>query len=80
MWYRCIECNEQPRLGDLGSSYAETFVVRGPEGGLVSVTLHLCVRCGAHFVDRLQLREYLRAKLPALALERPRASAHLHPG
>ncbi len=68
MYQRCVDCNEKPRLRDLGSCYLESFPVT-TDGAQALVTLRLCLRCGARFVDRLQLREYLRARLPKPVVE-----------
>ncbi len=63
---RCVDCGDRPRL-ELGSSFAETYAVKGPGGAKVHLTLRLCLRCGARFSDRTQLREYLRTRLPEYA-------------
>ena len=65
----CVDCRERPRLHDLGCSYTETFPVKTVTGSMVTVSLRLCLRCGSRFVDRMQLRDYLRAKVPQVAVE-----------
>ena len=37
------------------------------------LTLRLCLRCGARFSDRRELRSYLHRKLPRSTSERLRA-------
>lgn len=64
---RCVDCGDRPRL-ELGSCFAETFAVRGPSGPAIHLTLRLCLRCGARFSDRTQLRDYLRTRLPEYVL------------
>jgi hypothetical protein len=66
---RCVECNDRPRLHDLGSCYTETFAVRTQAGAAIQVTLRLCLRCGGRFADRAQLRDYLRTRLPEYAVQ-----------
>ncbi len=65
----CVDCNGRPKLHDLGSCYSETFPVRATDGSAVHLTLRLCLRCGARFGDRAQLRDYLRTKVPTYLLE-----------
>ncbi len=64
----CVDCNDSPRLHDLGSSYTETFPIESPSGAAMTLSLRLCLRCGRRFADRTQLREYLRTKLPQFAI------------
>jgi hypothetical protein len=59
----CVDCAALPRLHQLGPCYSETFPVKAPNGMQVHVTLCLCLKCGARFHDRVELREYLRTKL-----------------
>jgi hypothetical protein len=61
----CVDCRAIPRLYELGPCFTETFPMKAPNGMQVHVTLCLCLKCGARFQDRVQLREYLRTKLPA---------------
>ncbi len=63
---RCVDCHTHPRPNDVASCYSETFPMRAPHGGVFQLTVRLCLECGTRFRDRKQLREYLRAKLPAL--------------
>jgi hypothetical protein len=64
----CVDCNDRPRLHDLGSSYTETFPIMSPSGAAMTMSLRLCLRCGGRFADRTQLREYLRTKIPQFAI------------
>ena len=66
---RCVDCGDRPRLHDLGSCFSETYPVRAPGGAAMHLTLRLCLRCGARFSDRTQLREYLRTRLPEYAVQ-----------
>ncbi len=66
---RCVDCDRRPTLHQLGACYSETFPVRGPDGAMLQLTLRLCLRCGARFSDRAQLRDYLRTRLPSYAVE-----------
>jgi len=72
---RCVDCNDRPRLHDLGSCFTETFAVRTRTGAAIQLTLRLCLRCGGRFADRAQLRDYLRTRLPEYALETVTAKA-----
>ncbi len=60
----CVDCRALPRLHELGPCFSETFATRAPNGMQVQVTLCLCLKCGARFEDRAQLREYLRTRRP----------------
>jgi ribosomal protein L40E len=71
----CVDCKGRPRLHDFGSCFSETFALRAPSGAALQLTLRLCLRCGARFPDRSQLRQYLRTKLPAHALQAVPATA-----
>lgn len=64
---RCVDCHAGSRLHEVVSCYSETFPVTGPYGAKYQLTLRLCLACGSRFADRLQLREYLRSRLPAHA-------------
>lgn len=64
---RCVDCNSGPRLHEAGPSYSETFPLLAPNHVAYSLTLRICLSCGARFGDRTQIREYLRTKLPAHA-------------
>ena len=66
---RCVDCSDRPKLHDLGSCYTETFAVRVRSGGVLQLTLRLCLRCGSRFPDRSQLRDYLRGRLPEYAVQ-----------
>lgn len=66
---RCIDCNDQPRLHQLGSCFSETFPVRAPSGAALHLTLRLCLRCGKRFATRTELRDYLRTRLPDFAVQ-----------
>jgi hypothetical protein len=62
----CVDCRALPRLHELGPCFSETFATKAPNGMQVHVTLCLCLKCGARFEDRSQLREYLRSRMPAV--------------
>ena len=64
---RCVDCRTGPRLHEVASCYSETFRLTGPDAVKYHLTLRLCLACGKRFADRLQLREYLRTRLPAYA-------------
>ena len=64
---RCVDCNSGPRLHEVVSCFSETFPVRAPNGMPYNLTLRLCLACGSRFVDRREVREYLRTRLPAHA-------------
>ena len=56
----CADCGSQ----DFSSCFSESFPTRGLDGAAFVLTLRLCLRCGARFGDRRELRSYLHQKLP----------------
>jgi hypothetical protein len=63
----CADCGSR----DFKSCYTEWFPARAGDGAPLTVTLRLCLSCGARFPDRAQLRSHLRAKLPPARERRP---------
>jgi len=59
----CVDCRT-PRFT---SGFTETFESRDFTGAPQLVTMRLCLECGSRFADRVQMRRYLTAKLPAWA-------------
>jgi hypothetical protein len=64
---RCVDCGTGPSLHTAVSCFTETFPVTGPNGLRYHLTLRLCLACGSRFADRLQVREYLRTRIPVHA-------------
>ncbi len=63
----CVDCSASPRPNEVVPCYSETFPLTTTSGGRFTLTLRLCLTCGARFTDRAQLRSYLATKLPAYA-------------
>lgn len=62
----CADCGSQ----DFSSCFSESFPTRGVDGSSLVLTLRLCLRCGARFNDRRELRSYLHRKLPRSSSDR----------
>jgi hypothetical protein len=65
----CVDCGSR----EFKSCFSETFPARGRDGTPLTLTLRLCLACGARFPDRARLRSHLHAKLPTSAREAARA-------
>lgn len=62
----CADCGSR----EFKSCFTEGFPARGRDGAAVTLTLRLCLACGARFSDRGQLRSHLSRKLPLPARDR----------
>ena len=63
----CVDCSVSARPNEVVPCFSETFPLTTTTGGRFTLTLRLCLTCGARFSDRAQLRSYLATKLPAYA-------------
>ena len=55
----CVDCGSR----EFESCFSECFHTRGRDGTAMVLTLRLCLRCGARFPERGQLRNHLMEKL-----------------
>jgi hypothetical protein len=63
----CVDCSVTSRPTEVVPCFSESFPLKTTNGGQFTLTLRLCLRCGARFADRSALRSYLVTKLPAYA-------------
>lgn len=67
----CADCGSR----EFKSCFTEVFPTRGRDGSPLTLTLRLCLSCGARFPDRGQLRSHLSQLLPIAVRERAHARA-----
>ena len=63
----CVDCSATSRPTEVVPCFSESFPLKTTNGGQFTLTLRLCLRCGARFADRGAVRRYLATRLPAYA-------------
>jgi hypothetical protein len=59
----CADCGSR----EFKCCFTESFPARGRDGTALTLTMRLCLACGARFPDRGELRSHLLQKLPTSA-------------